>query len=402
MTVAGRRILLWGVLGLLLAIGLFFAFRPQTVLVDLVELQRGLLFVTIDEEGETRIRDVYILSAPVGGRALRIDADVGDPVVANETVIAEIEPIDPAFLDQRSEAQARADVRAAESAKMLAKAEVDSAQAELDFASTELKRLHQLVRDNLISERTLNEAERTYKTRKAALATAIANLQVRSFELERARAQLLSPAETHKKRGDCACVPITAPVNGQILRVLHESEGVVSAGEALVEIGDPHDLEIVSDFLSTDAVKAGAGQRVIIEGWGGEKALEGHVRRVEPFGFTKVSALGIEEQRVNIIIDFTSPAEEMGRLGHGYRVETRVVLSETGNALKLPLTALFRHGTNWAVYVAKDGRARLHEVEVGQRNDLEAEVIAGLEEGERIIAYPSDRISDGTRVEARK
>ena len=401
MTVTTRRMMLWGVLGLVLLAALTYTFMPQPVPVDLVEATHGPLVITIDEEGETRVRDIYVLSAPVAGRALRIEAEAGDRVVAGETVVAEIEPIDPAFLDPRSEAQAQADINAAESARELALAQVDSAVAELEFAESELQRARRLVSDKLISEHALDEAERGFKTRKAELATARAALQVSSFELERARAQLVSPTETHDRHERCKCVPIRAPVNGRILRVLHESEGVVSAGEPLVEIGNPGDLEIVADLLSTDAVKTAAGQRVIIERWGGEQMLEGRVRRIEPFGFTKVSALGIEEQRVNVIIDITSPAETWTRLGHGYQLESRIVLSEHADALKLPLTALFRDGDRWAVYAEEAGRARLRHVEVGDRSQLEASILNGLQAGERVIEHPGNRIADGVRIRSR-
>ena len=401
MTVITRRLTLWSILGLALLAALAYSFMPQPVPADLVEDRHGTLLISLDDEGETRVRDIYVLSAPVAGRALRIEAEAGDRVVAGETVVAEIEPIDPAFLHPRSEAQAQADINAAESARDLALARVDSARAELEFAESELQRARRLVSDKLISEHALDEAERGFKTRKAELATARAALQVSSFELERARAQLVSPTETRERGERCECIPIRAPVTGRILRVLHESEGVVAAGEPLVEIGNPGDLEIVTDLLSTDAVRAAAGQRVIIERWGGEQPLEGRVRRVEPFGFTKVSALGIEEQRVNVIIDITSPPEQWARLGHGYQLETRIVLSERGDALKLPLTALFRDGARWAVYVEESGRARLRHVEIGERSQLEASIRQGLQAGERVIEHPGNRIADGVRITPR-
>jgi HlyD family secretion protein len=400
-TVITRRLTLWSILGLALLGALAYSFMPQPVPADLVEARHGTLLITIDDEGETRVRDIYVLSAPVAGRALRIEAEAGDEVVAGETVVAEIEPIDPAFLDPRSEAQAQADINAAESARDLALARVDSAMAELEFAESELQRARRLVSDKLISEHALDEAERGFKTRKAELATARAALQVSSFELERARAQLVSPTETHERHEHCECIPIRAPVTGRILRVLHESEGVVASGEPLVEIGNPGELEIVTDLLSTDAVRAAADQRVIIERWGGEQSLEGRVRRVEPFGFTKVSALGIEEQRVNVIIDITSPPEQWARLGHGYQLETRIVLSEREDALKLPLTALFRDGARWAVYVEESGRARLRHVEIGERSQLEASIRQGLQASERVIEHPGNRIADGVRITPR-
>jgi HlyD family secretion protein len=396
-----RRILLWSVLGGAVVLALFISFRPQAVPVDIQVAGRGSLIVTVDEEGETRVRDVFVLSAPVAGRMLRIEAEAGDEVIANKTVVAEIEPVDPTFLDLRSEAQAQAAVRAAESARTLAQAEVDEAAAELEFARAEVERARELIVDNTISQRALDDAERNYKTANAAYATTLAGLQVRNFELERARAELLSPAQSRARRDECECVPISAPVDGRILRVLHESEGVVPAGEPLVEIGNPADLEIVVDLLSADAVKVATGQRVIIEGWGGDQSVEGRVRRVEPFGFTKISALGIEEQRVNVIIDFTSPREEWARLGHGYQVDLRIVLWEGDDIIKLPLTALFRNGDEWAVFVDADGRAAIRAVTVGRRNGLEAEITEGLQAGERVVMHPSDKVIDGVRIAGR-
>jgi len=375
--------------------------RPQAVPVDIQAVEPKSLVVTVNEEGETRVRDIFVLSSPVAGRMLRIEAEAGDEVVADETVIAEIEPVDPTFLDFRSEAQAQAAVRAAESAKVLAQAEVDQWQAELDFARSELERAQELIVDNTISQRDLDDAERSERTAKATVATKIAALQVRNFELERARAELLSPTEAKRNRENCQCIPILSPVDGRILQVITESEGVVSAGEPLLEIGDPTDLEIMVDLLSADAVRVAPGQRVIIEGWGGGQPLEGKVRRVEPFGFTKVSALGIEEQRVNVLIDIVSPNTQWLRLGHGYQVDLRIVLWESNNIITLPLTSLFRVGEQWTVFVEEDGVARGRAIEIGNRNGLEAEIVKGLVVGERVILYPSDAVLDGVSVSER-
>jgi len=401
MTGQRRRLLLWGCLALLLLAGLAYALWPRPVPVDFVVAARGPLVVTVDEEGETRIRDVFVLDAPIAGRMRRIDLDVGDAVTAGESVVARIEPIDPSFLDVRSEAQAEAAVDAAEANRRLAAAEVVSAEAELDFAESELYRARELIGDQHISERALDDAERNFRTRQAALETAKAALRMRESELRHARTQLLSPAETQRNVADCDCVTLTAPVSGSILRIIHESEGVVQPGEALIEIGDPRDLEIVVDYLSEDAVKIEAGQRVIIEEWGGTADLEGRVDRVEPFGFTKVSALGIEEQRVNVIIDFTDEPSAWQRLGHGFRVETRVVLWRGDDVLKIPLTALFRNGDDWSVFVEEDGRARKRKVTLGQRTGFEAEITEGLEVGERVVLHPSDRVVEGVGLAAR-
>lgn len=402
MNAANKRLLLWAVLGGCIVLVLVVAFQPTPIDVDMQVVERGELVVTVDEEGETRVRDIFVLSSPVAGRMLRIEAEAGDEVKANETVIAEIEPLDPTFLDFRSEAQAQAAVRSAKSATALAQAEVDQALAEQEFARAELKRARELISDNTISQRDLDEAEKQQKLANALYATRLAALQVRKFELESAEALLLSPAQGNARPQDCECVPITAPVDGVILRVLQESEGVVPAGQALVEIGDSSDLEIVVDLLSAEAVKVSVGQRVIIEGWGGNTPLEGRVRRVEPFAFTKVSALGIEEQRVNVIIDFAGDSALWKRLGHGYKVDLRIVLWEGGNVIKLPLTAVFRDGDQWAVFVDADGAAELRHLEVGRRNGLEAEITGGLEVGERIVLYPGDKVADGVSVRSRE
>ncbi len=401
MSAHAKRILLWSLLGLILVATLVWAFTPKPIPVDLMTLEPGAMTVTVDEEGETRVRDVFILSAPISGRALRIDAEVGDEVYAQQTKIAEIEPTDAALLDPRSEAQARADIRAAEANLVLAEASVKEARVELAFAKSEYQRARKLRADAVMSERELESAESTYKTRQAALETVLANRQARQAELERARAELISPTDARVKSEECPCVPIRSPVDGRILKILHKSEGVVAAGEPLVEIGDPADLEIVADLLSSDAVKVEAGQRVIIDNWGGEHLLEGVVERVEPFGFTKVSALGIEEQRVNVIIDFTSPREEWARIAHGFQVDVRIVLWEGDEVLKLPLTALFRENSDWAVFINDEGVAKKRIVKLGRRTGLETEVIDGLTRGEQIVIHPSDKISEGIAIEDR-
>src|SRR5210317_138753 len=381
----------------MIVIALAISFMPRPVMVDLVDVQPGPLVVTLDEEGETRVHDFYTLSAPVAGRVQRIDRHVGDPVAANETVLAQIEPGDPSFLDPRSEAQARAAIQAAEAARDLAAAAVKDAQAQYEFARAEYARMQELVKEGSVSKRDLDSAERDYKARHAGLDTSRAALQVRNYELEVARAQLVSPLETQGPKEVCDCIPITAPVSGRILQITDRSERVVREGDVLMKIGDPKDLEIVVDYLSMDAVKIEAGQRVIIDNWGGAQPLEGRVRLVEPFGFLKISALGVEEQRVNVIVDFVGK-EGWERLGHGYQVESRVVLWEAGEVLAVPLTALFRDGEDWAVFVEDGGRARLRYVETGQRDGVIAEITDGLESGDRVIAHPSDRVIDGVRI----
>jgi HlyD family secretion protein len=429
MTLPQRRLAFWGGLGAALLIFLVYAFRPQPVPVDFAEVTRGRLAVTVDEEGETRVRDVFVLSAPVAGRTRRIEVEVGDPVVAGETVVVEIEPVDPTLLDARSQTEAQAAVRAA--------------QAELDFASRELERQRRLGERGVASARDLDAAEKAERTARANLENAKAALAARTIrgtEGGHRRARGAGATASDADAPACSvCVPVYAPVSGRVLRVVRESAGVVTPGEPLLEIGDPQDLEIVVDLLSADAVRVEPGQEVWIEQWGGGEMLRGKVRRVEPYGFTKVSALGIEEQRVNVVVDFADAVEKWQRLGHGYRVETRIVLWRGEDIVKLPLSALFRardgasaaHGAaedskgvgaaggsaagavgdsaaarsivaaDWAVFVEEKGKARLRKVTRGHHNGLEVEIASGLEPGERVVLHPSDRVQDGVGVEAR-
>ncbi len=397
-----KRRLVWGTIGLAVILGLAFAFYPRAMLIDLATVERGPMMSTVAEEGFTRVHDVFTLSAPVTGRVRRIEVHAGDSVAAQQTVLAELEPVDPSFLDPRSEAQAKAGLRVAEAAHQRAISDLERVGAELEFARAEYQRAVELIRDGTIAQRDFDNAERAYKATGAAVDTAREALHVAQFEVDRARAQLLSPATSQRRSGECACVPITAPISGQVLQIFDPSERVVTMGEPLLQIGDPSRLEIVVDLLSTDAVKVEAGQRVLIERWGGEHALEGRVQRVEPFGFTKVSALGIEEQRVNVLIDFTTPRSQWQRLGHGYQVETRIILWQSDDALMVPLTALFRDGQEWAVFVEDGGRARFQTIRLGRRNSLVAQVVQGLEGGEKLVVHPTDRVAAGTRIADRR
>jgi HlyD family secretion protein len=395
------RLLLWSVIVALLTLSLIYLFWPRPVIIDMAQLSANELQVTIADEAKTRVHDIYVLSAPVTGHLRRIKAEVGDAVIRSSTVVAQIEPIAPSFLDPRSEAQAKADIQTADSALTLAQAEVNQAQAELDFALSEFGRMRELRVQNSVSERKLDNAERDYKTRRAALATAQAGLQMRVYELERNKALLLSPKTSPKERGNCECINITTPVNGRILKILNKSEGVVSAGTPLLEIGDPQDLEIVVELLSFDAVKVEPGQTVVIKNWGGIKPLEGRVNRIEPIGFMKVSALGIEEQRVNVIVDLQSDFKLWARLGHGYQVDVEIVLWQETNILNLPLTALFREKQNWAVFAIEDDIVQKRLVKIGQRNGFNAQILSGMREGDWFVLHPNDQISDGVKVASR-
>jgi HlyD family secretion protein len=400
MTSTASRVLFWAPLTLGLALALLWLFRPVPVAVDLARAERGPLIDSIEDEGQARVRDMYVVSAPIPGRMRRISLEAGDAVIADETVIAQIEPSDPAFLDSRSAAEARAAVDAAAASRVHAAAQVRRAQAELQFAESELARVRILAQSHTVSENELDAAERRARTADAALGEARAEQKVRESEYQVARARLLTPA-ARTRAADCDCVTVFSPVSGEVLRVVTESEGVVQSGTPLLEVGNPETLEVVVDLLSSDAVRVHPGQRAIIEAWGGPRPLEGEVRRVEPYGFTKVSALGIEEQRVNVMIDIKSPRQEWARLGHGYRVEPRIVLWESQDVLKVPLGALFRHGGKWSVFIAQDGRAELRTVEIGHENGLEAEILAGLEADEQVVLHPGERVSPGVRLRPR-
>jgi HlyD family secretion protein len=397
-----RRLWFWTPPLLVVVAVLGWLFRPQAVAVDLVEVRRGPLLVSVSDDGETRVRDVFVVSAPVPGLMRRIELEAGDAVVADETVVARIEPSDPSFLDRRSSAEARAALRAAEAARLHAVAEVRRVQAELDFAAAELRRYEGLATRAAVSRNDLDSARRRAATAAAALQESRAGLRVRESEVEQARARLVSPGEAADLQADCGCVVVRSPVSGRVLRVLKESEGVVGAATPLVEVGDPLRLEVVTDLLSTAAVRVVPGQKVRIEAWGGTRPLDGVVRRVEPFGFTKVSALGVEEQRVNVVIDFVGEPRDWAPLGHGFRVEPRIELWSAADVLKVPLSALFREGPDWQVFREQQGRAVAVTVEVGHDNGLEAEIVTGLEAGQRVVAHPSERVVPGGRITQRQ
>lgn len=398
---AGRRITA-ALVGLGVVALIVWALWPQPVPVDLATIKRGPLEVTVEDEGVTRIREVYTVSAPIGGKMLRSPREVGDKVEASKTLVAEIAPTDPTFLDVRSQRVNEAAVHAAQAAVDLAEAQVKQSRAQLEFAKSDLGRAQELAASKTISARTLDKAKLDVDSAEAAVASALATLEVRRRELESARARLIQPGEasTGERSGSC-CVEVRSPIDGVVLKIVAESEQVVLPGAPLIEIGDPRDLEIVVDFLSRDAVRIRPGAPARIESWGGDKVLDARVRRIEPTAFTKVSALGIEEQRVKVILDFAGPPSEWQQLGHGYRIIARVVVWHSDDALQVPLGALFREGNNWAVFVVVDGRAQRRLVTIGQRNLHAAQLIDGLKPGEQVILHPSDRVHDDVRIAPR-
>jgi len=383
----------------LVAAGLAIGFMPRALPVDVAEVKRAPLAVTVEEEGKTRVRERYLVSAPVAGYARRIALDAGDAVAAGQ-VIAEIEPARSVALDPRTRIQAQAQVRAAEASLAVAQGNARSSDAAAQLAQQERVRAESLRQSNFVSEQALDSA-RTAETRAQAAAQAAQHaVRVARFELEMARAAVASAARL-QAGGTAEQVQVRAPVAASVLKLLHESEGAVAAGQPLLEIGNPESLEVEVEVLSTHAVKIVPGSRVILDRWGGEQPVEGSVRVVEPSGFTKISALGVEEQRVRVIVDFTSPREAWARLGDGYRVEARFVLWEGQDVLQLPTSALFRQGEGWATFVLDGRRARLKPVEIGQRAGLATQVLSGLKAGERVVAHPDETIEDGARVKPR-
>lgn len=381
----------------LIAALVIWSLRPEPVAVDLASVTRSELVVTIDDEGETRASDVYIVSAPVAGRVERITLEVGDDVVASETVLAHFQPQDPALLDIRSLTEAEAGVGYAE-------ADLSRARAGLDYASREFRRAEQLAKQGTIPAAALDKAELAVRSARANVSQAATALVKRKADAETARAAMTSAGSASARDAKITYIPVRAPVSGQVLKRMQESASVLAAGTPLLEIGDPAKLEIVTDLLSTDAVQVKAEDDVIIDDWGGPP-LKGVVRRVEPFGFTKISALGVEEQRVNVITDFVSHHQKWKALGHGYRVMTRIVIRREANALQVPVGALFRTGTDWALFVnegdATKGTARRRIVKVGARNTLYAQIVDGVQEGERVIVHPSDEVADGIKIQVR-
>lgn len=392
-------------LGVLLVVGAFYyALSPSPVPVDTTEVGKGDLMVTVDEEGKTRIKDVFVVSAPTSGRVLRSPLEVGDRVEGGKTIVAAIEPSPPPFLDLRRRRELQAQIEAARAAVDLAAAEVNQSGAELEFAQSDFERAQSLAKRQVVSDRTLEKAKIDLETRRAAVARSKANKLLRERELESAVARLTQPGdEDADQQSQGCCVSVKAPVSGRVLNILKKSEQVVEQGTPLLEIGDPAKLELTVELLSADAVRVPIGAKVFITAWGGDELI-GTVTRVEPAGFTKVSALGIEEQRVRVIIDFTSSAagEAAKRLGHDYRVFVRIVVEDQKDVLVVALGALFRKQDQWATYVVEGGRAVLRTLELGHRNTFQAAVASGLNEGERIVLHPSDRVVDGVSVVERK
>lgn len=390
---AWRRRLPWlggGLLVALIVVGLW----PRPVPVEVGKVTRGQMLVTVDEEGMTRVKHRYIVAAPVAGQLRRIDWKAGAVVEAGKTVLATLEGSGADFLDARSQAQAEARVRATEAAREAMVAQRERAKAAARMYAGDLERQNRLLAEKVLSPQEFDLAEMRARMADQEERAADFSLKVAEFELQQARAVL----SRSRRGGATESLVITSPVSGRILRIMQESERVVPGGFPLMEVGDPTELEVRIEVLSRDGVTIQPGARVRLEQWGGAEVLNARVRLVEPSAFTKISALGVEEQRVYVVADFTDPLEKRRALGDGYRVEARVVVWESGTALRAPAGALFQRGGGWQAFVVEEGVARLRSVKVGRSNGVETEVVGGLAEGADVVVYPGDKVSDGTRV----
>ncbi len=368
------------------------AFMPSPVLVDTSAAKVGPMRVTISEEGRTRVKQRYLITAPASGRLARPEWKEGDPV-SKGNVLARITP---SPLGSRESAEARARIETAEALVREAEANVARARVEQEEAARGRERAEKLAASGSISRERLERAVHAATVSERSLESSLFRHRAAVSGLEVAQAALLALQE---ERGDAkAILSVVAPVDGRVLRLFEESERVVAAGTPLLEVGDPGDMEVTIDVLSTDAVRVGVGQTVWIEEWGRLQPLAGKVSRIEPAAFTSVSALGVDEQRVNVIVDLDETPPE---LGDGYRVTGSIVVWEKQDTLRIPSSALFRMDEIWGVFIVEDGVAWVREVAVGQRNGIEAEILEGLVEGEVVILHPGVRVSDGMGVESR-
>lgn len=387
-----RRWARWALVLAGLAVLGWLLFRPEPVEVETGTVDRGRLRVTVDEEGQTRARNRTVISAPVTGACSPVDLEEGD-TVSTGSVVARLRPVP---LDPRSREEAEARLQSALESRKEAEARAAQAREALEEARRELGRLERLMETGSISRERLDQARTAASTAELELEAAEFRVNALEYEVRRARAALR--AADPERGGGTEAIVISSPVEGRVLRRFEECERVLAAGEPIVEVGDPSELELVVDVLSTDAVRIRPGDPILVHGWGGGDTLGARVRLVEPAAFTEVSPLGIEEQRVNVIGDFTEPPSA---LGDRYRVQASVVTWEGEDVLRVPTGALFRRDGGWAVFTVEEGRARLRPLEIGQRNAFHAEVLSGLEAGETVVLHPDDRLDEGRRVEVR-
>ena len=399
MQVSARRRLIIITIMAAVILAVAYGFMPRPVPVDAVKAVRGDLSVTVEEEGMTRVKDRFIISSPVSGYKRRIELEVGDQVRKGQTVVV-LEPVRSNVLDPRSRAEAEASVSSALAALNSAQEKARAAAADAEYSRQKLARNRKLFEVGYIARDLLEQAESEAKRTEANRMSAEAAVKTARSELQRARAALrYSAAEEKVDHGEI--VAVRTPVSGHVLKIHRESEGTVNAGDPLIDIGDPSNLEVKTEVLSADAVSIKTGTPVIFERWGGDEPLTGKVKTIEPTAFTKISSLGVEEQRVLVIADITSIPESWQRLGDGYRVEASFIIWEGKNVLKIPASALFRMAGGWAAFVMKDRKSHLREVRVGHRNGLEAEIISGVQEGEMVIVNPDESVKDRGRVRIR-
>ena len=395
---AWRRILPYA-LGAALLVLLFQALRTSPIAVETGTVTRGPLTVTVLEEGKTRIRHRYLITPPVAGYLNRVPLRAGDRIEAGKTVLATVQPQPAGFLDPRARAEAEARVKASEAARMQRETQIERVRAALDLAQKEMVRAKELKKSGAIAAKDWDTAESQVSMLTRDLNTAQFAMQVSEFELAQARAALNQVQTPQTENIDP--LKIIAPVDGYVLNVFEESARMVMAGTQIMEVGDHTDLEAEIELLSSDAVGVQPGADVSIEQWGGEKPLRGKVTVVEPGGYTKVSALGVEEQRVKVRVNFLDPLPPGTTLGDRFRVEARIVTWHGENVLQVPTGALFRRGGDWMTFLFEGGKARQAKVEIAHNNGVAAEVRSGLTQGQRVILHAPDAVADGAKVEAR-
>lgn len=391
-----RRLLPWLALLLLLSL-IAWGFWPKPVIVETAVVSRAALTVTVSEEGKTRIRNRYVVAASVAGRMRRVPLKPGDEVKAGVTVLTVIEPVAPPLLDPRAREQAEAEVSMREAAGKQAAQALEAARAALKLADADRERVRSIRRNGTVSEAERDRAEGEASIKAAEVRASEFSMQVNDFRLAQARAALARPETGHVG----GVVEIKSPVSGRVLKVMQESEMVVVPGLPILEVGDPQDLEIEAEMLSRDAVVIHAGDPVDIEQWGGEAALKGRVRRIEPAAFTKISALGVEEQRVIVLCDLIDESPAAKTLGDRFRVEVRVAVWQADEALVVPSGALFREGNAWKTFVYRRGRAVATTVEAAHSDGRHTEVLSGIEAGDEVLIHPPDSVKNGTRVTRR-
>lgn len=401
-----KRVVKWivmGVIGVGIIASLVTALMPKPAPVDLAAVARGTMQVTVNEDGKTRVKDRYVVLAPLTGNMPRLGHLPGDAIAVGD-ILTRVVPAASPLLDDRTRAEAQARLAAAQAARAQAQAQVQRARVAAEQAQRESDRQQPLVPRGAVSEAAAERAAYEARARAEELRSAEFGVRVAIQEVESARAALGLLSAGKAGRGGEASRPqleIASPVSGRVLRVMRQDAGIVQAGTAIVELGDPASLEIVADVLTRDAVKIAEGAPVEIVRWGGDSALAGHVHRIEPSAFTRISALGVEEQRVNIVIALDDPRDRWGVLGDGYRVEVAIEVWKGDDVLMIPASAVFRHDEKWAVYREVAGIARLTMVEVGRRNERLVQVTDGLQEGDSIVVHPSDRVSEGAEITAR-